>query len=201
MSGGEFANALFRLSVKAQIVHFTFKTLTATIQAEIELPIRERSTGGFFLCSPLWRDSRGFRISKTPNEGPKLVQTGENERRITLGWSHEALAEAAYEMTFWYMGKVGERIFSERKPKEWSEMTPSEVGRNAIKMMLYYAILRCRTLWEFRRAVELHNVYGFGYTLGKSFRDKNGRRDMLWAEDLEEIAATGITKHGKTIGG
>ena len=38
--GGEFANVLFRLSVKAQIAHFTFKTLAATIQAEIELPIR-----------------------------------------------------------------------------------------------------------------------------------------------------------------
>ena len=31
--------ALFRLSVKAQIVHFTFKTLAATIQTEIEFPI------------------------------------------------------------------------------------------------------------------------------------------------------------------
>ncbi len=39
MSGGEFANALFRLSVKAQIVYFTFETLTATIHTEIELPI------------------------------------------------------------------------------------------------------------------------------------------------------------------
>ncbi len=42
MGGDEFANALFGLSVKAQIVHFTFKTQAAAIQAEIELPILRR---------------------------------------------------------------------------------------------------------------------------------------------------------------
>ena len=59
---------------------------------------------------------------------------------ITLRWSKEALASAAYEMTFWYMGKVGEAIYSHDVPKEWKGMTPAEAGQNAVKMMLYYGL-------------------------------------------------------------
>jgi hypothetical protein len=62
-------------------------------------------------------------------------------------------------MTFWYMEKIGEVIYSKFVPKGWEEMTPAEAGRNAAKMMLYYAILRCRTMREEQRAIALYNSY------------------------------------------
>jgi hypothetical protein len=133
------------------------------------------------------------------NKEAHVVSRGNNEWRITLRWSHEALAQAAYEMTFWYMGKIGEIIYGGNVPKEWSEMTPVEAGRNAIKMMLYYAIMRCRTKWEHQRAVALYNTYSFGYALGMNFRNVSGSREMLWPEDLHEIAKCATTKHGCII--
>ena len=78
-------------------------------------------------------------------------------------------------------------------------MTPAEAGRNVVKMMLYYAILRCRTARENQRAIALYNSYSFGYALGMSFKNSNGRREMLWPEDLDEILVRGKTKHGCSI--
>jgi hypothetical protein len=116
---------------------------------------------------------------------------------VTLRWSKEALAAAAYELTFWYMAKVGELVYAGGVPPEWaSTMTPAEAGRNAAKMMLYYAILRAGTRAEAQRAIALYNAYGFGYALGTSFRNRRRSREMLWFEDLEEILAHGKTKHG-----
>jgi hypothetical protein len=99
------------------------------------------------------------------------------------------------------MEKVGEVIYSRGVPREWSEMTPAEAGRNASKQMLYYAILRCRTAPESQRAIALYNTYGFGYALGMNFKDPKGRRKMLWPEDLDEILASGKTKSGCRIVG
>jgi hypothetical protein len=129
----------------------------------------------------------------------QIINSGGNEWKITLRWSKEALAAAAYEMTFWYMEKVGEIIYSHNMPKEWAEMSPAEAGRNAAKMMLYYAILRCRNARESQRAVALYNSYGFGYALGMSFVNAAGRREMLWPEDLDEILTSGQTRHGCRI--
>ena len=67
---------------------------------------------------------------KPPQKDDEITQIGDNEWRITLRWSKEALAEAAYEMTFWYMGKVGELVYSESSPKGWEEMTAPDAGRN-----------------------------------------------------------------------
>ena len=122
--------------------------------------------------------------------------TGNDEWRINLRWSKEALAEAAYEMTFWYMEKIGELIYSDSKPNGWEEMSPGEAGRNAAKMMLYYALLRCRTTREAQRAIALYNTYGFGYALGMNFRNAEGKREMLWFQDLDEIMSNGKTKYG-----
>jgi len=96
-------------------------------------------------------------------------------------------------------------------------MTPAEAGRNAIKMMLYYALqpdvyrateaakakrkLPGRVVRRLNRAVALYNTYGFGYALGMNFRNPQGRREMLWPEDLDELAEHGITKHGCRIEG
>lgn len=131
----------------------------------------------------------------------RTERIGDDEWRITLRWSREAIEAAAYEMTFWYMAKIGEVIYSHGVPREWSEMTPAEAGRNAAKMMLYYAILRARTPREEQRAIALYNSYSFGYALGMNFRNREGRREMLWPQDLDEIAAKGQTDSGCRVVG
>ena len=102
-------------------------------------------------------------------------------------------------MTFWYMEKIGEVIYSTSMPKEWDKMSPAGAGRNAVKMMLYYAIPRCHTAREEQRAIALYNSYGYGYALGMSFKDPAGRREMLWPQDLDEIIAAGKTTSGCTL--
>jgi hypothetical protein len=99
-------------------------------------------------------------------------------------------------MTFWYMEKVGEVIYAKSIPKGWEDMTPAEAGRNAVNVMLYYALLRGRTAHEEQRAIALYNSYCFGYKLGMNFRNAEGRHEMLWPQDLDEILVTGKTKHG-----
>ncbi len=148
-----------------------------------------------------FKDSVGARaLHVDPGEPPQnddeITHISNDEWRITLRWSKEALAQAAYEMTFWYMEKIGEVVYSECVPKNWEEMTPAEAGRNAAKMMLYYAILRCRTIREQQRAIAVYNTYGFGYALGMSYKNAQGRREMLWPQDLEEILSAGETKNG-----
>ena len=132
-------------------------------------------------------------------EDDEIPRTSDAEWDIRLRWSKEALAEAAYEMTFWYMSQVGERVYSESLPRGWEKMTPSDAGRNAAKMMLFYAILRCRRAQEEQRAIALYNSYGYGYALGMNYRNAKGRREMLWPQDLDEILAAGKTKDGCRI--
>ena len=156
-----------------------------------------------------WKLPRSFRFEhsasgrvlhvdpgKPPRKDDQIMQSGDNDWRITLRWSTEALAEAAYEMTFWYMEKIGEVIYSTSMPKGWEKMSPAEAGRNAAKMMLYYAILRCRTIREEQRAIALYNSYGYGYALGMNYKSAEGRREMLWPQDLDEILSAGKTKSG-----
>lgn len=118
---------------------------------------------------------------------------------VRLRWSHEALAAAAYGLTFWYMERVGEVAFSEPSRCPWPEMTPAEAGCNAAKQSLYYAILRRRKRSESNRAIALYNMYGFGYALGMNYRDANGRREMLWPQDLREILVNGYSRSGCRI--
>lgn len=158
-----------------------------------------------------------------PRDEDEFILRDNGDWHIVLRWSREAIAAAAYEMTFWYMEKVGEAIYTQRdgqpdpKPKDWAEMTPAEAGRNAIKMMLYYAIRLDAILAEetreqgkplprpvarrLNRAFALYNTYGFGYALGMNFRNSNGRREMLWPQDLDEIAHDGQTANGCRIVG
>jgi len=151
-----------------------------------------------------FEDSEGSRTlhvdaSKPLQQDDEVTQTGDNKWRITLRWLKEALAEAAYEMTFWYMEKIGDVIYSKSMPKGWEDMSPSEAGRNAAKMMLYYAILRCRTIREEQRAIALYNSYGYGYAIGMNYKNAEGRREMLWPEDLDQILIAGKTKSGCII--
>ncbi len=156
-----------------------------------------------------WKLPRSFRFENSesgrllrvdPGEPPRkddeITQVGDDEWRITLRWSKEALAEAVYKMPLWYLEKIGEVVYSKSVPKDWKEMTPQEAGRNAAKMALYYVILRCRTKREQQRAIALYNSYGFGYALGMNYQNADGRREMLWPQDLDEILSTGRTKNG-----
>lgn len=179
------------------------------LEARIAYPDNIFSVG---VTAATWRIPRTFSLiqqegkrildidePRPPKENPWVKQIARDNWRIILRWSQEALASAAYEMTFWYMEKLGEMVFSEIMPPEWHKMTPAEAGQNAAKMMLYYAIPRCQSRRAEQRAIALYNTYGFGYALGMNFRDANGRREMLWPEDIDEIARTGATKHGCRI--
>jgi len=137
--------------------------------------------------------------NEIPEAKPTIRQAGENDWRITLKWSHEAIAQEAYELTFWYMAKLGERIFSKEMPKGITDMTPAQAGQNAAKQSLYYSMLRCKTTREEQRAIALYNTYCFGYTLGMNFKNEKGRREMLWIEDLYEISEKGKSKYGCRI--
>jgi hypothetical protein len=168
----------------------------------------DRRVFRIFVVPSAWKLPRTFRFENLetgrllhvepakPRRDDEITQLVDDEWRITLRWSGEAIAQAAFEMTFWYMAKVGEVIYSESVPRAWEKMTPSEAGQNAVKMMLYYALLRCCTDREEQRAIALYNSYCFGYALGMNFRTVAGRREMLWIEDLDEILAAGKTKHG-----
>lgn len=141
-----------------------------------------------------WKLSREWHNVKTdegremvfpePSEPPIQTQVKELEPnlwKITLAWSQEALNQAAYEMTFWYMSQVGRHIYTEKNmPKGWENMTAEKAGYNAIKMMLYYMPLRYLTKRKYRLAIRLYNVYAFGYPLGVD------NKEMLWPEDFPD---------------
>jgi hypothetical protein len=100
---------------------------------------------------------------------------------VTLAWSVEALSQAAYEMTFWYMSQVGSHVYTKKRlPKGWKYMTAEQAGYNAIKNMLYYIPLRYISRRQERLAIKLYNVYCFGYPLGSD------SKEMLWPEDFPE---------------
>lgn len=121
-------------------------------------------------------------IFPEPSHPPVETQIAKLEPRfwkITLAWSEEALNQAAYEMTFWYMSQVGRHVYTDKHmPAGWESMTPEEAGYNAIKMMLYYMPLRPISRRQQRLATRLYNVYSFGYPLGAD------SREMLWPEDI-----------------
>ncbi len=158
-----------------------------------------------------WRLSRRFRFrtlrgrtlleseSSIPSRPDTRRQLSNSAWRVVLRWSQEALAAAAHELSFWYMEKLGEHIFGGGQPSPWPDMTPAEAGRNAAKMMLYYAILRCPSRRDEQRAIALYNSYGFGYAIGMNFRDPSGYRAPLSPEHLTEILASGTTKHGARV--
>ena len=168
-----------------------------------------------------WRQEGEVRVPEVvpgsaPSHSDKIIRVSDTDWQVTLRWSREALASVAYEMTFWFMSKLGEIIYQDGVPPEWSEMTPAEAGYNAAKMNLYYAIrpyaikaeeskepgkpqLTRREVLELQRTIALYNSYGFGYMLGMNFRNRAGRREMLWPEDLDEILANGQTKSGCRI--
>ena len=179
-------------------------------------------TASFWVVPASWKLPRDFRFEEhdgrtflhvEPPEEPtgteEIDRTATGRWRITLRWSHEALAAAAFDLTFWYMERVGEAAFTSAGASPWPEMMPAEAGRNAATSALYYAIRRSEARYrvepnkknrcELGRAIALYNMYGFGYALGMNFCDAKRRRKMLWTEDLREILVHGTTVDGYRI--
>jgi hypothetical protein len=116
-----------------------------------------------------------------PKEETRIEEVETNTWKIKLNWSKEALEQAAFEMTSWYMSQVGKSVYNKKNlPKNWEEMSPEEAGYNSIKEKLYYILLRPLTKKQGRRAIKLYNVYSFGYSRGID------SKEMLWPEDIEE---------------
>lgn len=120
-----------------------------------------------------------FELSQPPNDN-QVEQLTSKLWKIKLAWSQEALEEAAYNMTFWYMAQVGKYVYAKKSlPKNWESMTPEEAGYNSIKMMLYFILLRRLSRRQTRLAIKLYNIYCFGYPLGVD------SKEMLWPEDVQ----------------
>lgn len=125
------------------------------------------------------RRQYAVRIEEDNMRWSSIEKNGLNLWKITLAWSQEALSQAAYEMTFWYMSQVGAHVYVKNNmPKGWEYMTPEQAGCNSIKMMLYYIPLRYITKRQDRLATRLYNLYCFGYPLGAD------SKEMLWPEDF-----------------
>lgn len=129
------------------------------------------------------KNERGSAIVLDEPDGTSEINQIEgiekNSWRITLGWSQEAIEQAAYEMTFWYMSQVGKSIYTKKSlPKGWEYMTPEEAGYNAIKEKLYYIPLRHISKRQMYLATKLYNIYCFGYPLGVD------SKEMLWPQDF-----------------
>lgn len=151
------------------------------------------------LSRKFYLDDRGGKCVIVPLPQERVRQSSppspiaSNEWRVLLQWSQEALASAAYEMTFWYMEKLGQTLFALDNP--WPNMSAAKAGRNAAKEMLYYAMLRCRTHKEKERSIAIYNTYCFGYAIGMNFRNNSGQREMLWPEDLDQMASGNISSN------
>ncbi len=149
-------------------------------------PVRVMVTPSNWKLSRAWRtvqnESGRLIVLPEPADPPVTTQITELESsvwNIILAWSQEALEQAAYEMTFWYMSQVGRHIYTDQPlPKGGEGMSPEEAGYNAIKMMLYYILLRCDTARHETLATKLYNVYSFGYPLGVD------SKEMLWPQDF-----------------
>ncbi len=134
-----------------------------------------------------WKKTKSGRAMVFPDKQDTPVSTRTEEISpglwaITLDWSVEAIEEVAYNMTFGYMGDVGQYVYSKTPlPNSWQEMTAKQGGYNAIKMMLYYMMLRPLSERHDRLATKLYNVYCFGYPLGMD------SREMLWPEDFDKV--------------
>lgn len=159
-----------------------------------------------------WRLSRHFRFRSRGNRRALIVspprpaaaaiaiENAPDQWKIVLRWSNEALADAAFEIFLWCLGRLGEEVYSHR-PSPWTDMSPAEAGQNSVKMALYYAIGHISEPTTLSQAIKLYNVLGFGYALGSNFCGSDGRPVMLWPADLDEILSHGRTREGSYIDG
>jgi hypothetical protein len=105
--------------------------------------------------------------------GPSRRVLGPSVFAATLPWTAARLANAAYCMTAWFLGQVGQIAFQSGSP--WPNLALAEAGLNAAKQAFYYVLLRPGLpAREQYIATRLYNVYGFGYAAS------SGHREILW---------------------
>ena len=115
-----------------------------------------------------------------PPEETRIIQVATDTWRITLAWSEEALTQAAYQLTLWYLAQVGTHVFvSEPLPPEMDYMTPEKAGIDRIKYRLYVIGLRYISKRQTERAMRLYNHYAFGSPLAI-----DAKAEMIWSSDL-----------------
>ena len=119
-------------------------------------------------------------VVSAPRAETRIEQFGPDSWKITLAWSHEALSEAALEMTFWYMAQVGTHVFANQPlPAGLASRTPESAAQNLIKYRLYVIAVRSISARQALWVHKLYNHYSFGYAPAA----KAGG-EMLWPEDL-----------------
>ena len=120
-------------------------------------------------------------VLSAPRAETRIEQFGPDSWRITLAWSQEALSEAAFEMTFWYMAQVGTHVFATQPlPAGSASRTPETAAQNLIKYRLYIMSVRSKSAPQDLWVHKLYNHYSFGYAAAA----KAGG-EMLWPEDLD----------------
>ncbi len=128
------------------------------------------------------RALRSEEPSKPPVE-TRTEEVGPGSWRITLAWSQEALSQAAYEMTVWYMAQVGGHVYARRPlPRGWESKTPLAAGVNMVKHRLYSITTRSTRYLSRRqdhRLLRLYNVHCFGFALAADIQGEG-----LWPEDI-----------------
>ena len=133
-------------------------------------PIRILVVPSNWKVSRDWK-SAGTRLILPPYHDPPLpnqiTEIAPATWKITLAWSVESLAEAAFSMTFWYMAQAGQYLSDhDALPRYLEPMTPQDAGRNMVKQALYFIIVRPLKQRELRHGITLFNVYSFGYSAG-----------------------------------
>lgn len=133
-------------------------------------PIRILVVPSNWKVSRDWK-STGTRLILPPYHDPpfsnQITELAPATWKITLAWSVESLAEAAFGMTFWYMAQAGQYLSDhDALPRYLDPMTPEEAGRNMVKQALYFIIVRPLKKRELLRGITLYNVYSFGYSAG-----------------------------------
>lgn len=126
--------------------------------------------------------TRALVLEEMPNPPieTRVEQLGQDDWKITLAWSQEALAEAALEMTVWYMAQVGARVFADRPvPRGLESMSPEEAGVNQIKYRLYVIGLRYVSRRQEKVALRLYNAYAFGARVAADHKE-----ELLWPDDF-----------------
>lgn len=167
--------------------HVRFARLTNASRADDGL-IRIMVLPSRWKLSRLWRSESSDaktraivrqELSKPPVE-TQIEPCGLDTWKITLAWSQEALNEAAYEMTVWYMAQVGAHVFAKQGlPRGFEHRTPEQAGVNLAKHRLYTIGIRHVSERQARRAIRIYNAYCFGFALAA-----DAKAEMLWPDDV-----------------
>jgi hypothetical protein len=130
-------------------------------------------------------DARKRVIVQEPSEPPvqtQIERCGPDSWKITLAWSQEALHQAAYEMTFWYMRQVGASVFAEQPlPRGLEHLTPEEAGINQTKYGLFVIGLRYVSRRQVQRQIRIYNDYSFGFPFAA-----DNRIEILWPDEFPD---------------